>query len=143
MDDVPALHFARTARLLGVAAQAAGLRAPAFRSPPGVPGAARTIRRRPGGDVVAVHLRGRPPRLVEEDMVEGVVVANGLSGPAAERVRRALRAAVGADGTGVPDGTDGIRESGVTGAATGAGAPDAGPLSSPPARVAERQTQAA
>ena len=44
---VPALRFADAARRLGAAAHEAGLRVPAFRSPPRVAGAARTIRRYP------------------------------------------------------------------------------------------------
>jgi hypothetical protein len=44
--------------------------------------------------VVAVALRGRSFGDVVDDMVEGVVAANRLSGEAAVRVRHALLAAV-------------------------------------------------
>jgi hypothetical protein len=90
MDRTSTESFAQAARRLGAAARAAGLTVPAFRSPPRRPGAPRTIRRLPGGPVVAVVLRGRGFDDVMVDMVEGVVVANRLGDPAAMRVRRAL-----------------------------------------------------
>jgi hypothetical protein len=86
--------FADLARRLAVASRAAGLAAPAFRSPPRRADALRTIRRLPGGTVVSVRLRGRALPDVAADMVEGVVVANRLSGEAATRVRDTLRAAL-------------------------------------------------
>jgi hypothetical protein len=89
------LRFAAAARSLGQAAHQRGLVVPGFRSPPRVPGAERTLRRRAdGGAVVAVSLRGRPFVAVVADMVEGVVVANGLTGVEATRVRTALWEAV-------------------------------------------------
>ena len=84
------IRFADVARRLGAATRAAGLVVPAFRTPPRRPGAPRTIRRLPGGPVVAVVLRGRAFDDVVVDMVEGVVVANCLRDPAAQRIRRAL-----------------------------------------------------
>ena len=94
VDRPPAAQFATVARRLGSAARAAGLTVPVFRTPPRRPGAPRTIRRLPGGPVVAVALRGRSFGDVVDDMVEGVVAANRLSGEAAVRVRHALLAAV-------------------------------------------------
>ena len=89
--DAPAtLQFARTARRLGAAARAAGLTVPAFRCPPRVADAARTIRRYPGGAVVSVRLRDREFDAVAADMVEGVIVVNHLEGEAATRMRVAL-----------------------------------------------------
>lgn len=85
------LRFARAARLLASAARCQGLQPPGFRSPPRLAGADRSLRRRPGGPAsVAVRLRGRAPAQVMADMVEGVVVANRLTGAAAERCRRLL-----------------------------------------------------
>ena len=95
MDPAPPIRFAELARRVGAAARAAGLVVPAFRSPPRRPGVPRTIRRLPGGPVVAVRLRARPLADVLTDMVEGVVVANGLSGAAANRVREGLLRTVG------------------------------------------------
>jgi len=89
-----AVDFARLARRLGAATRAAGLEVPAFRSPPRLAGADRTIRRLSGGAVVAVRLAGRPPAAVAIDMVEGIVVANRLDGAAAHRLRATLRAAI-------------------------------------------------
>jgi hypothetical protein len=119
----PALRFAETARRVGAATRAVGLAVPAFRCPPRVAGAERTIRRYPGGTVVSVRLRDRPFEEVVTDMVEGVVVANRLSGDAALRLRTAL----------------------LDAAHRGAGASDQDmPVpSNPSARMAERQTQAA
>ena len=89
-----ALRFAELARTMGVVARAQGLTMPAFRSPPRAAGAHRTVRRRAGGVTVAVRLRGRPWPAVVADMVEGVIVANDLVGPKAERARAALWEAV-------------------------------------------------
>lgn len=89
------LRFARIARSLGQAAQRCGVRAPTFRSPPRRAGLTRTIRRRgDGAATVAVVLRGRPWAAVVADMIEGVIVHNGLSGVPADRVRAALWSAV-------------------------------------------------
>lgn len=89
------IQFAEAARALGRAARARGLLAPSFRSPPRVPGVDRTIRRHELNCVVAVRTRGRPWVAVAADMVEGVIVANRLSGKPAVRVRGALWAALG------------------------------------------------
>jgi hypothetical protein len=94
MDRSSTVRFAHAARRLGAAARAAGLTVPAFRSPPRRPGAPRTIRRLPGGPVVAVALRDREFPDVLADMVEGVVIANGLQEPAASRIRSVLSAAL-------------------------------------------------
>lgn len=67
---------------------------PGFRSPPGITEVHRTIRRRAGVPTVAVRLKGRPWSAVVSDMIEGVVVANGLSGAKADRARAALWLAV-------------------------------------------------
>jgi hypothetical protein len=89
-----ALRFAEAARTLGEVARGQGWSMPAFRSPPRVAGAHRTVRRRQGGVTVAVRLRGRPWAAVVADMVEGVIVANRLGGAEATRARAALWAAV-------------------------------------------------
>ena len=90
------VRFANVVRTLAAASRAAGLRAPSFRSPPRVHGAARTVRRRADGSTtVAVAVKGRPWAAVLADLVEGVVVANELAGPAAERARAAMWTAVG------------------------------------------------
>jgi hypothetical protein len=94
MERAPAVRFAEVARRLGAAARAAGLVVPAFRSPPRHPRALRTLRRLPGGPVVAVRVQGRALPEVLADMVEGVIVANALSAEAAANVRVALLDAV-------------------------------------------------
>jgi hypothetical protein len=94
------LRFARIARRLAEAARAQGLRAPTFRSPPRVPGVTRTIRRgsrggsHGGSATVSVVLRGRPWAAVTADMIEGTIVANALTGVAADRARAALWSAL-------------------------------------------------
>lgn len=90
-----AVRFAAAVRALGASARRQGLRAPSFRSPPRLSGVTRTLRHRAhGGAVVAVAVRDRPWPAVLADLVEGVVVANELQGPAAERARAALWADV-------------------------------------------------
>ena len=89
------LQFAGTVRTLGGAARARGLVVPGFRSPPKVPGAERTIRTRPDGSCsVAVVVKGRPLEAVVADLIEGIIVANHLSGAEATRVRTHLWEAV-------------------------------------------------
>lgn len=90
------LRFADLARRLAAAARAAGLVVPAFRSPPRRSGVPRTIRRLPGGPVVAVRVRDRTPAEIVGDLVEGVIVANDLSGAQAARMRTALVEALSA-----------------------------------------------
>jgi hypothetical protein len=92
--EAGALLFSQAARRLGAATRAAGLTVPAFRCPPRVAGALRTIRRYPGGAVVAVRLRGRPFAEVTSDMVEGVLAVNRLDETAAVRMRPLLQRAV-------------------------------------------------
>jgi hypothetical protein len=96
VTELPALRFADAARRLGAAAHEAGLSVPAFRSPPRVPDAARTIRRYPAGAVVSVRLRGRPFAEVVGDMVDGVLAANRVPPADAPRVRSRLVAGLGA-----------------------------------------------
>lgn len=97
--EATSVRFAAAARSLGTAARRRGLAVPAFRSPPRLVGVDRSIRRRPDGAcTVSVRLRGRPWAAVLADMVEGVVVANGLAGGAADQVRTAMWAAVDGGG---------------------------------------------
>ena len=89
------LQFAATVRTLAGASRARGLVVPGFRSPPKVPGAERTLRRRTdGGATVAVVVKGRPYQAVIADLIEGIVVVNDLSGAEATRVRTHLWEAV-------------------------------------------------
>jgi hypothetical protein len=93
--EATSLRFASAARALGQVARGRGLAVPAFRSPPRLPDVERTVRRRAdGGATVAIRLRGRPWVAVLGDMIEGVVVANGLSGGSAHQARTALWHAV-------------------------------------------------
>lgn len=90
------IRFAGAARELGRASRLCGLTAPAFTSPPRLSGYSRTIRRRPNGVTVAIVLRGRPWAAVLADMIDGVIVANQISGLEADRARTALWLAVDA-----------------------------------------------
>jgi hypothetical protein len=85
-----AVDFSRAARVLSREARARGLLVPGFRCPPRVVGVHRTLRRQQNGAVVAVQVRGRPWFVVVADMIEGVVVANSLKPPAADRLRTEL-----------------------------------------------------
>jgi len=89
--EVGSVRFARAARAVAEVARAEGWATPGFRSPPRLAGVERTLRRRPdGGVVVAVRVRGRPWSAVVGDLIEGVVVANGLRGRDAQRCRDRL-----------------------------------------------------
>lgn len=90
-----ALDFANAARVLGREARRLGLVAPSFRCPPRIIGVDRSLRRHDKGAVVSVQLKGRPWMAVLSDMIEGVVVANLLAPPHADRVRGDLWKAVG------------------------------------------------
>jgi hypothetical protein len=93
--EANSLRYAAAVRSLGRAARQRGLVVPAFRSPPRLAEAERSIRwRRDGGATVSVRLRGRPWAAVLADMIEGVVVTNGLDGPRADHTRTMLWSAV-------------------------------------------------
>ncbi|MEN9823856.1 MAG: hypothetical protein ACO3AV_08375 [Ilumatobacteraceae bacterium] len=88
------LDFAQAARALGGEARRRGLVVPGFRSPPRIVGVDRSIRHHRNGAVVAVRVKGRPFVAVLADMIEGVVAANHLKPPEADRLRSELWAAV-------------------------------------------------
>ena len=88
------VRFAEAARALGQVARLRGLEVPTFRSPPGLDGVQRTIRRRGTSTTVSVVVRDRPWAAVVADMVEGIVVANRLESIRADTVRAALWLAV-------------------------------------------------
>lgn len=95
MEHSSSLMFAATVRALAAAARARGLAVPGFRSPPGIPGADRTVRRSADGRAtVSVVVRGRPYQAVVADLIEGIVIANDLRGAEATRVRTRLWEAV-------------------------------------------------
>ena len=85
-----AVEFATAARNLAREARRRGLVGPSFRCPPRLVGVDRTIRRHGDGAIVSVRLRGRPWAAVLADMIEGVVVANRLQPPHADRLRSDL-----------------------------------------------------
>jgi hypothetical protein len=85
-----AVQFSETVRQVVTLARRQGLRPPVFRSPPGLDGVDRSIRRRPNGTVVvAVRRAGRPLAAIRSDVIDGVVAANELNGAAADRFRHA------------------------------------------------------
>jgi hypothetical protein len=94
METASMLQFAAAARSLAREARTRGLVAPGFRSPPAASDIDRSLRRRSGWATVAVRVKGRPWPAVLSDMIEGVVVANRLTGPAADQLRRELWSAV-------------------------------------------------
>ncbi|HVV36294.1 MAG TPA: hypothetical protein VHC63_06790 [Acidimicrobiales bacterium] len=86
-------EFAQVVRQLMHATAGAGMRAPAFKSPPRLPEAQRTIRwLAPDKAIVAVRRANRPSDAVVADMIEGVVRANRLSGSEAQDAARKLAA---------------------------------------------------
>lgn len=90
MESATTIEFAAAARALTREARQRGLISPSYRCPPRLVGVDRSIRRRPNGAVVSIRLQGRPRGAVIADMIEGVVVANLLRPPAADRVRTEL-----------------------------------------------------
>jgi hypothetical protein len=84
------VEFATAARNLTREARRRGLVGPSFRCPPRLVGVDRTIRRHDDGAIVSVRLRGRPWAAVLADMIEGVVIANRLQPPHADRLRSDL-----------------------------------------------------
>jgi hypothetical protein len=79
MQQGSSLVFCRIARLLAAESRRLGLTAPGFRCPPRADGVDRAIRRYAGGQaVVAVRVRDRSLTAVMEDMVDGVLVTNGV-----------------------------------------------------------------
>jgi hypothetical protein len=84
------VDFASAARSLTREARRRGLVGPSYRCPPRLIGVDRTIRRHDDGVVISVRLRGRPWAAVLADMIEGVVVANRLTPPHADRLRSDL-----------------------------------------------------
>lgn len=101
MEPVSSVDFARAARTLARVTRVHGLVAPSFRCPPRLVGADRTIRRRGAGAVVSVRVRNRPRPAVLADMIEGVVAANRLRSPQADRLRSELWTAL-VDDVGTP-----------------------------------------
>ena len=91
------VDFASAARSLTREARRRGLVGPSFRCPPRLVGVDRSIRRRDDGAIVSVRLRGRPWVAVLADMIEGVVAANRLVAPQADRLRADLWVLCGAD----------------------------------------------
>jgi hypothetical protein len=86
--------FVNAANLLGAVAGRFGLIAPGFRTPPRIVGVQRTVRRRPGGGLVAVAVKNRPAAAVLADMIDGVIVVNNIGAPESDTVRAALWSAV-------------------------------------------------
>lgn len=84
------LDFAHVARVLAQATAVRGLVIPGFRCPPRLVGVDRSLRRIGDSVTVAVRLSGRPLVAVVADMIDGVVVANRLTPPLADRLRREL-----------------------------------------------------
>ena len=87
-------QFASAARIIASQAHRHGLYPPGFRSPPRIVGVDRSLRRLNNRVVVSVLLRGRPFVAVLADMIEGVVVANELTGRNAENARSFLWSSV-------------------------------------------------
>ena len=96
MESATTVEFAAAARTLTREARRRGLVGPSYRCPPRLVGVDRSIRRRPDGAVVSIRLHGRPRGAVIADMIEGVVVANGLRPPTSDRLRTELWTAIGA-----------------------------------------------
>jgi len=97
MESSATVRFVHAAKVLAGEARRRGLVAPGYRCPPRLVGVDRTVRRRPGGAVVAVRVKGRPWNAVLSDMIEGVVAVNDLQPPAATRIRTDLWVLLGSE----------------------------------------------
>src|SRR3954451_16355172 len=95
MEGGNAIDFAHAARTLTSEAQRRGLIGPSFRCPPRIVGVDRSLRRHAGGVTIAVKLRGRPWAAVLADMIEGVIVGNGIEPAKAFRLRAELWTSLG------------------------------------------------
>ena len=84
------IRFAGAARALSRSARLCGLTVPSFTSPPRLAGYSRTIRRRPNGVAISIVLRDRPWPAVLADMIDGIIVANAVTGREADQARLAL-----------------------------------------------------
>lgn len=91
------LAFAHAVRTLSESSRLQGLDVPMFRSPPRSPTAVRTLRRTPRGVTIAVVVAARPWTNVLADLIDGIVLVNGLDGRAAIRCRTALWSALERD----------------------------------------------
>jgi hypothetical protein len=91
------LAFGTIVRAIAQEARSMGLEVPIFRSPPGLPAADRTICRRRGQLVVSVRSRGRPFGDVTADVVEAILLVNGIGRDRDMPVRRKLLEAVEAE----------------------------------------------
>ena len=81
-------EFRELVRSITAECKANSLLVPSFRTPPRAHDRKRTIRRyRDGSTLISVRIYQRPVEAVKADMVEGVILANGLSGEAAGNVR--------------------------------------------------------
>ncbi|NNE95065.1 MAG: hypothetical protein HKN24_03465 [Acidimicrobiales bacterium] len=105
-NDTTATDFAAIGRLLTNTADRLRINAPAFRSPPRIPGVQRSVTRNRDNTVtVAVTVRNRPLLAVVSDMIDGVVLASGTQGPTAADVYNELWSAA-QQWLGSPPGTD-------------------------------------
>ena len=94
ISQAPSVRFAVAARTVSDEARRHGLHVPAFKSPPRLAKADRTVRRVGRDAVVAVRIRGRPFGAIVADLIEGVVVTNELTGFDAGKARAILWSAL-------------------------------------------------
>jgi hypothetical protein len=99
VQNIGVVRFSVLARQLADEARRLGLRVPAFRSPPRLVDADRTIRRSASGSTVAVRRHGRPAEVIAADLIAGILVANDLTGAQADACRRRLESALAAAGS--------------------------------------------
>ena len=90
IDSAPSVRFSMVAKVIGRLGSQIGFTVPGFRSPPRSGEIDRTLRKDRSGSIVAVRIKDRQFEAVIADMIEGVVVCNGLSTERSGEIRNLL-----------------------------------------------------
>ncbi|MDP7066510.1 MAG: hypothetical protein QF637_02690 [Acidimicrobiales bacterium] len=90
IDSAPSVRFSMVAKTIGRLGAQVGFTVPGFRSPPRSGEIDRTLRKDGSGSIVAVRIKDRQFEAVVADMIEGVVVCNGLSAERSSELRNLL-----------------------------------------------------
>ena len=90
IESAPSVRFSMIAQAFGRIGAQVGFVVPGFRTPPRSRESDRALRKDTSGSVVAVRIKDRPFEAVIADMVEGVIVCNGLPAARSGELRNLL-----------------------------------------------------